>query len=76
MAVADDHRTGYSAVFLLAAIAVAAPVLAQDAGADALLRILAAAIFDDDGVDPLQIQKVREHETGGSRANNPDLRSQ
>jgi len=34
MAVADDHRTGYSAVFLLAAIAVAAPVLAQDAGAE------------------------------------------
>ena len=50
--------------------------LFQHARPDALLGILAAAIFDDDGVDPLQIQKVREHETGGSRANNPDLRSQ
>ena len=47
--------------------------LLQYAGADAFLYILAAAIFNHDGVDPVQIQKVRQHETGWPRADNPDL---
>ena len=38
----------------------------QHARPYALLRILAAAILDYDGVNPLQVQKVREHETGRS----------
>jgi hypothetical protein len=47
--------------------------LFQHAGADALLHILAAAILDYDGVNPLQIQKVREHETCRPRADDSDL---
>jgi len=50
--------------------------LLQHAGTDTLLRILAAAIFNDDGVNPLQISKVREHEASRPGANNPDLGSQ
>jgi hypothetical protein len=50
--------------------------LLQHTGANAFLHILTAATLDNDGVNPLQIQEVREHETGGSRTNNPDLGSQ
>jgi hypothetical protein len=50
--------------------------LLQHASADALFRILAAAIFNYDGLNPLQIQKVGKHQTGGSSTNNPDLSSQ
>jgi hypothetical protein len=47
--------------------------LLQHAGAHALLGILATPILHDDGVNPLQIQKVRQHQTGGTSANDSDL---
>jgi len=50
--------------------------LFQNASPDALLGILAAAIFDHYGIDSLQIQKVRQYETGGSGPDNSDLGSQ
>jgi len=36
---------------------------------------LAAAIFDDDGVNPLKIQKMRKHKAGRPCPYNPDLSS-
>ena len=47
--------------------------LFQDTGAHPFLDILAAAIFYDDGIDAVQVKKMRENETGWSRTDNPDL---
>jgi len=50
--------------------------LLQYARAHTLLRILTAAVFDYNRINPLQIQKMRQHETGRPRTNNSDLGSQ
>jgi hypothetical protein len=51
---------------------IARPLLDQ-AGADAALDIVAVAVLDDDGLDALEMQKVREHEAGGPGADDPNL---
>ena len=45
----------------------------QHAGADGRLDRLAAARVEDDGVDPLERQEVREQQSGGSPAQDPHL---
>ena len=47
--------------------------LLQHAGADTLLDILTTAIFDYDGVNSLQMQEVREDQTGWPGADDSDL---
>src|SRR4051794_1714267 len=46
--------------------------LLEHAGADAVLDVLAAAVLEDDGVDPLEVEEVREQEPGGARAHDSD----
>ena len=48
-------------------------VLFEEAGANALLTILAAARLEDDGIDTFEIQQVAEHEPGGTSSHNADL---
>ena len=36
----------------------------EDAGAHAALDVLAAAGLEHDGIDPLQVEELRQHETG------------
>ena len=43
--------------------------LLEDTGADALFDILAAAIFDYDGFNSLEVEQVREDKTRGAGAN-------
>src|SRR4051812_29787515 len=65
----------------LACQAVAEPGLGQeldgalleDAGADAVLDVLAAAGLEDDGVDALEVQEVRQHQPGGPGTDDSDL---
>jgi hypothetical protein len=45
----------------------------EDAGADALLDVLAASILEDDGLDPLELQQVAEEQPGGPRPDDSDL---
>src|SRR5215472_14800283 len=45
----------------------------QDAGAHPLLAISARPRFENDGTDPVQVQKMRQHESRGTCADNPDL---
>jgi hypothetical protein len=47
--------------------------LLQHPRANALLDVLAAPVLEDDGVDPLQMEKVRQHEPGGTGTDDPDL---
>jgi hypothetical protein len=47
--------------------------LLEDAGANALLDVLAAPVLEDDGIDPLQMEEVRQHEPGGTGTDDPDL---
>ena len=47
--------------------------LLKDAGADAFLDVLAAAIFDDYGIDAFEVEKVRENQARGARADDSDL---
>ena len=49
--------------------------LLQHAGANALFDIVAAAIFEDDGIDALEVEKMRQNQTGGSCADDSDLRA-
>ena len=49
--------------------------LLQHAGANALFHILAAAIFDDDGIDAFALEEMRKKQTGGTGANDADLRA-
>ena len=49
--------------------------LLEHAGPDALLDVLAAARLEDDGVDALQVQQVREHETRRPGADDRYLRA-
>jgi hypothetical protein len=41
--------------------------------ANALLDVLAAPVLEDNGVDPLQMEEVRQHEPGGTGTDDPDL---
>jgi hypothetical protein len=50
-------------------------LLLEDAGTDALLNILAAAVLDYDGIDSIEIEQVREHQSRGPCPNDPDLRA-
>ena len=48
-------------------------VLLEQAGADALLTIFAAAGFEDDGFDAGKMQQMREDESGGTGSDDADL---
>ena len=48
------------------------PVL-QDARADSTLDVLAAARFEHDGVDAVQVKELRQHEAGRAGAHDRDL---
>src|SRR5262249_26219348 len=50
--------------------------LLQQPGADAAFDIVAAAVLQDDGLDPFEMQKMREHEARRASADNPDLGAQ
>ena len=52
---------------------IGGPMLDQ-AGANAILDVVAAAIFDDDRLNALQMQQAGEHQTCGPRPDNADLR--
>ena len=51
---------------------IARPLLDQ-AGADAALDVVAAAVLDDDRLDAGAMQKMREHQPGRPGADDPDL---
>src|SRR5262245_49477877 len=51
---------------------IARPLLYQ-AGADAALDIVAAAVFQDDAVHALEVEKMRQHQPGGPGADDTDL---
>src|SRR5262249_28474270 len=53
---------------------VARPLLDQ-AGADAALDIVAAAVFQDDALHALEVEKMRQHQPGGPGADHTDLRA-
>ena len=48
--------------------------LFEDAGADAVLDVVAAAVLDDDRLDPFPGKQVGEEEAGRARSDNPNLR--
>ena len=48
--------------------------LLEDAGADPVLDVLAAARLEDDRLDALQLQELRQRQTGRARADDADLR--
>ena len=48
--------------------------LLDHACADARLDVLAAPVFEDDGVDALAMEEVTERESRGPGADDPDLR--
>src|SRR5207253_8669015 len=50
--------------------------LLEHAGADAVLDVLAAAIFEDDALDSRDLEQARQGEPGRPRADDPDLGSQ
>jgi hypothetical protein len=49
--------------------------LFEDACPDALLAVPAAARFDDDGLDALQVKKMREQQAGRPGSDDTDLGS-
>ena len=49
--------------------------LFENAGADALLHVLAALRLDHDGLDALQVEQVREQQAGRSGADDAHLRA-
>ena len=51
---------------------IGGPVLDQ-AGTQSVLDVLAAAVLDDDGVDPLHVQEPRQHQPSGPRTDDADL---
>ena len=48
--------------------------LLEDSGANALFDIVPASALEDDRLDALAIQQVRQHQAGRSGADDPDLR--
>ena len=53
---------------------VARPLLEQ-AGADAALDIVAAAVLQDDGFDAREVQEMRQHQPGRPGPDDSDLRA-
>src|SRR5207245_9054414 len=53
---------------------VARPLLDQ-AGADAALDIVAAAVFQDDALHALEVEEMRQHQPGGPGADDTHLRA-
>ena len=49
--------------------------LLDEAGADAVLDVIAAAVFENDGFDAREMQEVREHQSGGPCPDDADLRA-
>jgi len=49
--------------------------LLQHTGPDTLLNIRAAAIFENDGFNALQVKKMGQHQTRGACAHDSDLRT-
>ena len=49
--------------------------LLDEAGADATFDVIAAAIFEDDGLDAFAVQEMRKHQPRGTRADDADLRA-
>src|ERR1700682_3679501 len=50
-------------------------ILFQDTGAHALFDILPVVQFQNDGLNPRQVKKMRKHQPGRARAYNPHLRA-
>jgi hypothetical protein len=50
--------------------------LLEHARSDPLLDVLATARLEDDGLDPFELEKVRERQPAGARADDSDLRPQ
>ena len=53
---------------------IARPLLDQT-GADATLDVVAAAVLEHDRIDAFAVKKVREHQPGGPRPDDSDLRA-
>ena len=53
---------------------IGGPMLDQS-GADAVLDVIAAAIFDDDRLDAGEVQQPRQHQPGRPCSDNADLRA-
>ena len=51
-------------------------VLGRETELAQLFDVLAAASFNDDGVDSLQMEKMRQHQPRGPRTDDSDLRAQ
>src|SRR5881392_3470042 len=49
--------------------------LLQNAGANTRLDVLSGADFQNNGFDSLQLEKMGERQTGGTRSDNSDLRA-
>ena len=49
--------------------------LLEHARAHAMLDVVAVAALEDDGIDARAVQEVRQHEPGGPRADDADLRA-
>ena len=47
--------------------------LLEHARADALDHVLLTAVLDDERMDPLQVEKVAEHQSGRTGADDADL---
>ena len=50
-------------------------VVLQDAGADAVLGVVARAGLDDDALDAREVEQVREQQAGRACSDDSDLRS-
>jgi hypothetical protein len=50
--------------------------LFENSRADALDDVLAAAVFDDDGIDAFEVQQVGQQQSGRTRADDSDLRAE
>ncbi len=49
--------------------------LLEDTGAHAFLHVLAAAIFEDDRLDAVKVQQMRENQAGGPGSDDANLRA-
>jgi hypothetical protein len=49
--------------------------LLQHTGADSLFTVLPASGVNDDGVDALQMEQLRQHKSCGPGSHNPNLRA-
>src|SRR5437762_4651308 len=49
--------------------------LLQNAGANTRLDVVSGADFQNNGFDSLQLEKMGERQTGGTRSDNADLRA-